>query len=94
MNKLLEILSNPNKRIPLETLIKCEKALEKMDFKPQSNANSVSMQATNTGQFKDNQINNPLLEAVNLTLQNPMGNHTLQRTFRPCLEALFGPDIK
>lgn len=33
MNKLLEILCNPNKRIPLETLLKCEIALEKMDFK-------------------------------------------------------------
>lgn len=33
MNKLLEILCNPNKRIPLDTLLKCEIALEKMDFK-------------------------------------------------------------
>lgn len=33
MNKLLEILCNPNQRIPLETLLKCEVALEKMDFK-------------------------------------------------------------
>lgn len=33
MNKLLEILCNPNKRIPLDTLLKCETALEKMDFK-------------------------------------------------------------
>lgn len=33
MNKLLEILCNPNRRIPLDTLLKCEVALEKMDFK-------------------------------------------------------------
>lgn len=36
MNKLLEILCNPNQRIPLETLIKCETALEKMDLKSYS----------------------------------------------------------
>ena len=33
MKKLLEILSNPSKRVPLETLIKCEIVLEKLDFK-------------------------------------------------------------
>lgn len=33
MNKLLEILCNPTQRIPLETLVKCEIALEKMDLK-------------------------------------------------------------
>lgn len=32
MSKLLEILSNPNQRVPLETLLKCEKALEKLDI--------------------------------------------------------------
>ena len=33
MKKLLEILANPNKRMPLETLLKCEVVLEKLDFK-------------------------------------------------------------
>jgi hypothetical protein len=33
MKKLLEILSNPSKRMPLETLLKCEVVLEKLDFK-------------------------------------------------------------
>uniref|UniRef100_A0A1L8DHB7 Mediator of RNA polymerase II transcription subunit 15 n=2 Tax=Nyssomyia neivai TaxID=330878 RepID=A0A1L8DHB7_9DIPT len=90
MNKLLEILCNPNQRIPLETLLKCEKALEKMDFKTNV-LGPVSAQGMST---KEHPINNPLLEAVSANLQNPIGNHTLQRTFRPCLDALFGPDIK
>jgi mediator of RNA polymerase II transcription subunit 15 len=77
MKKLLEILSNPATRIPLETLLKCEAALENQ-----------------LGTFREHQINNPLLEAVSANLQSPMGNHTLQRTFRPCMEALFGSDIK
>jgi hypothetical protein len=33
MKKLLEILSNPSKRMPLETLLKCEVVLEKLDLK-------------------------------------------------------------
>ncbi|GAB0095225.1 Mediator of RNA polymerase II transcription subunit 15 [Sergentomyia squamirostris] len=90
MNKLLEILCNPNQRIPLETLLKCEKALEKMDFK----TNVLGPVSAQGPPGKDHPINNPLLEAVSVNLQNSIGNHTLQRTFRPCLEALFGPDIK
>lgn len=33
MNKLLELLCNPSQRVPLETLLKCEVALERIDFK-------------------------------------------------------------
>lgn len=32
MKKLLEILSTPTQRMPLETLLKCEVALEKLDL--------------------------------------------------------------
>lgn len=91
MNKLLEILCNPNQRIPLETLMKCEIALEKMDLKSYSLVPSAS---AFSGGSKEHHMNNALLEAVGANLQSPIGNHTLQRTFRPCLEALFGPDIK
>ncbi|KAG8042664.1 hypothetical protein G9C98_005298 [Cotesia typhae] len=44
--------------------------------------------------MKEHHIFTPLLEAVRTNLQSPMANHTLQRTFGPCLEALFGPEIK
>ena len=33
MKIMLEILKNPNKRITMDTLLKCEAVLEKMDFK-------------------------------------------------------------
>lgn len=46
------------------------------------------------GSIRETSLNNPLVEAVSANLQSSLGNHTLQRTFRPCLEALFGPDIK
>lgn len=33
MKNLLEILSDPNRRCPMDTLEKCEQVLERMDFK-------------------------------------------------------------
>jgi mediator of RNA polymerase II transcription subunit 15 len=92
MKKLLEILANPNKRMPLETLLKCEVVLEKLDFK--RGEGTMVPQSNHLSTLKEPHIFNPLLEAVNNTLQSPVMNHTLQRTFGPCLEALFGPEIK
>lgn len=80
LKKLLEILSNPEARIPLETLVKCEIVL-----------------VNQFGALKDpapTSINNPLYDAIANNLQNPLANHTIQRTFKPSLEAWFGPDIK
>lgn len=36
----------------------------------------------------------PLIEALRANLPSPVINHTLQRTFGPCIEALFGSDIR
>lgn len=92
MKKLLEILSNPTQRMPLETLIKCEVVLEKLDFK--RGDGSVPPPATSHLTFKEHHVFTPLLEAVSNNLQSPVINHTLHRTFGPTLEALFGPEIK
>uniref|UniRef100_T1PCS5 Mediator of RNA polymerase II transcription subunit 15 n=1 Tax=Musca domestica TaxID=7370 RepID=T1PCS5_MUSDO len=80
MNKLLEILTNPSQRVPLETLLKCEKVLENTDI------NSYS-------DHSFGKSSNPLMDVINATLQSPLANHTLYRTFRPSLELLFGTDI-
>ena len=80
LKKLLEILSNPEARIPLETLVKCEIVLVNQ-FGTLKEAGPAS-------------INNPLYDAISNNLQNPLANHTIQRTFKPSMEAWFGPDIK
>ncbi|XP_075153265.1 mediator complex subunit 15 isoform X2 [Haematobia irritans] len=80
MNKLLEILTNPSQRVPLETLLKCEKVLENMGI------NSYSGQTFGKS-------SNPLMDVISATLQSPLANHTLYRTIRPSLELLFGTDI-
>ncbi|KAF5295040.1 hypothetical protein FQR65_LT10593 [Abscondita terminalis] len=91
MKKLLEILSNPSQRMPLETLMKCEVVLEKLDFKRGDGSVAPPAQSVT---FKEHHCFNPLLEAVNNNLQSSVINHTLQRTFGPTLEALFGPEIR
>lgn len=90
MKNLLDILSNPSKRMPLETLLKCEVVLEKLDFKRSEGLSSCLPVATPGKE----QIFNPLLEVVNNCLQSPIANHTLKRTFGSTLDALNGPEIK
>ncbi|KAF7266243.1 hypothetical protein GWI33_020428 [Rhynchophorus ferrugineus] len=92
MKKLLEILSNPQQRMPLDTLIKCEKVLEKIDFK--RGDGSVSTTTAPHLPFKEPHVFHSLLDAVGQNLQSPVINHTLHRTFGPTLDALFGPEFK
>lgn len=90
MKRLLEILTSPNHITNLDTLKKCEIALEKMDFKY-----SASTGPALPSNLKEYQFFTPLLEVVtNLLNQNSIPNHTLNKTFGPCVEALFGPEIK
>lgn len=89
ISKLLEILCNPNQRIPLETLLKCELALERMNLSSYMPVPSSFSYST-----RDGSVTNLLLDSVNTNLQSPVGNHTLQKTFRPPLDALFGADTK
>ncbi|KAL3290282.1 hypothetical protein HHI36_023628 [Cryptolaemus montrouzieri] len=90
MKKLLEILSNPQQRMPLETLLKCEVVLEKLDFKRSDGNVPVASGIV----FKESHIFSPLLEAISSNAQNSVINHTLHRTFGPTLDALFGPEVK
>lgn len=79
LKKLLEILSNPDTRIPLETLVKCEIVLENQ---------------FGTLKDPPASINNPLYDAIANNLQSPLAQHTLARSFNPSFEAWFGPNFK
>ena len=87
MKKLLEILQNPNQRMPLETLCKCEMVLEKLDFKRTDSSFIPTA-------FKDNHMFNGLLEVIHNNIQNANFNHSLQRTFGPTMNMLFGSEFK
>ncbi|XP_014205272.1 mediator of RNA polymerase II transcription subunit 15 [Copidosoma floridanum] len=90
VKKLLEILTNPSSVTKLDVLQKCEVVLEKMELKKYEATTGPQIPSS----LKEHYFLTPLLEVVNTILQNPVANHTLHRTFSPCVEALFGPEIK
>lgn len=78
-------------------LTKVRQPCFKNDF--QANLFKASKRKISFFQFYMNQSHDtlpiaPLLDATHATLQTPMANHTLQRTFGTPIEALFGPEIK
>lgn len=95
MKKLLEILSNPEKRMPLATLQKCEDVLKKMNF-PDVDTGPDGGDGGQSGSGSCSSSLNPLLEAV-LKIRNTHSasqlNHSLNRTFLPPLRAVVGQEI-
>ena len=88
MKKLMDILSNPSKRLAYDVLLRCESVLEHMirDGPPDSN----------NAEGQNSSIN-PILDSV-LKLKNQKAkanhlNHSLHRTFGPPLEAINGAEI-
>ncbi len=95
MKKLMDILSNPSKRLPLEVLLKCETVLEHMIRDPPPADSSPA-----PGIGSESSSVNPLLDAIiklkNPRIaggQNPMLNHSLHRTFGLPIESVCGTDI-
>merc|ERR1712037_733216 len=81
--------SNPEKRMPLATLQKCEDVLKKMNLPDIDVGPEGSNSALPPSSF------NPLLEAVlkSRSSQGPQLNHWLSRTFLPPLNAVVGQEI-
>jgi len=95
MKKLLDILSNPERRMPITTLQKCEDVLKRMAL------DTVESEGSSEGSgMKDpsNPSLNPIMEAV-LKIKgsgqnsNAQLNHSLSRTFLPPIQALVGSQI-
>ncbi|VDI58424.1 mediator of RNA polymerase II transcription subunit 15-like isoform X3 [Mytilus galloprovincialis] len=92
MKNLLEILTDPSKRLPMATLLKCEQVLEKLELHHSSTRTTPS--STTTVTTVSSHICAPLLEAVTAHIMSPMFNHSLHRTFGPAMTALYGAPIR
>lgn len=87
MKKLMDILSNPSKRMPMETLLKCEAVLARMNFDvdttPETSTTAPAV--------------NPLLEAIfnakKSCKDSVQLNSMLQQTFSAPLDAVYGSEI-
>lgn len=90
MKNLLDILSNPNKRLHMDTLLKCEQVLEKLELKSDPNAITSGGVQPHALQSKEYNICQPLYEAVIAHINLPTFYHTLQRTFGPSVNVLHG----
>ncbi|CAG5121542.1 unnamed protein product, partial [Candidula unifasciata] len=86
MKSLLDILSNPKKRVPMVVLEKCEQVLLKLV----SSSGTIS---TSSSSGPHGHMCQPLLDAVAHFSAAPLLNHSLYRTFGPALEAYMGPPI-
>nr|KAF6349066.1 hypothetical protein mMyoMyo1_011643 [Myotis myotis] len=89
MKSLLEILTDPSKRCPLETLQKYEIALENLE-----NDMAVPTPPPPPGPpTKQQSLCQPLLDAVLANIHSPFFNHSLRHTFMPAMTAIHGPPI-
>lgn len=96
MKNLLDSLTNPNKRLPIETLLKCEQVLEKMELQRDPNvANTTpAPPIVQLPQTKEYNLCQPLYEAILAHMNLPTFHHTLQRTFGPAVSALLGEPVR
>merc|ERR1719333_1638549 len=89
MKKLLDILSNPGRRMPISTLQKCEDVLKRMALEPDRDPNSQ-------GGKESTSSLNPLPESVIKIRQNNTTahlNHSLSSTFLPPCQSFLGSPI-
>jgi len=92
MKKLLHIMSNPDQRMPLPTLQKCEEVLKRM---LQQQVDSTDADQSDSG-LGSNADKNPLIESiikVSVASKGVNLNNSLANTFLPPMEALMGPEI-
>ncbi|CAL4069530.1 unnamed protein product, partial [Meganyctiphanes norvegica] len=87
MKKLFDMLQNPQRRMPLETLIKCETVLEKLEISREDGPVGPQVPPS-----MDSRIA-ALLEAVGNAVKTPCGAHSLNRTISPGLSVLLGPTL-
>lgn len=96
IKRLLDIISDPQsfgRGVTLETLLKCEQVLEKMDFKLKPAMHAVSeppahMQPMHQQSVTSSNVCQPLVDAILANIKKPHFQSTLSRTFSPAAAAL------
>jgi len=92
MTKLMDILSNPNKRLAYDVLLRCESVLKHMisDDPNESSSGLLHDSSSNINPLLDSviKLKNHRMAATSLSL-----NHTLCRTFSSSLDAINGPEM-
>ncbi|KAF2362377.1 Mediator of RNA polymerase II transcription subunit 15 [Trinorchestia longiramus] len=83
MKKLLDLLTNPTRRIPTETLEKCEKVLQKVLEKNDGESQAV---------HKESAVE-VLMDGVRAALKAPNSATIFHRTIAPAVEKLTGCSI-
>lgn len=84
MKQLYDMLQNPTRRMPIETLIKCEKVLERLEIPRDNEAEAPVPPSMET-------CTAALEEVLATVLKSPCAAHTLHRTLSPALSVLLGP---
>ena len=101
IKRLLDIISDPmsfGKGVNLETLLKCEQVLEKMDFRLKPSVMHVAsdqqhqqlhmQQHQIPASVPSSNICQPLMDAIYANIKKPHFQSTLARTFSPAAAAL------
>ncbi|KAG7177519.1 mediator of RNA polymerase II transcription subunit 15-like [Homarus americanus] len=84
MKQLHDMLQNPQRRMPMETLLKCEIVLEKLEINRDAETEAPVPPNMETC------IAN-VEESLTTVLKSPCAAHTLHRTVSPALSVLLGP---
>uniref|UniRef100_F6SWM7 Uncharacterized protein n=1 Tax=Ciona intestinalis TaxID=7719 RepID=F6SWM7_CIOIN len=86
MKTLRDTLMNPNKRLLMSTLDKCEKVLQKVT----TPLTPPPLQPPLLQPRPDQHMCQPILNVIASATKSPLLNHTLKRTFGPAMKTLCG----
>ncbi|KAL8611678.1 hypothetical protein ACOMHN_055677 [Nucella lapillus] len=90
MKNLLDILTDANKRVSMQTLLRCEQALNNWHCKNMEHASGVTASRESGGGM----LGQALYDTIAAHINSPTLNHTLHRTFGPAMAAFLGEGIR
>ncbi|XP_076452946.1 uncharacterized protein LOC143288402 isoform X2 [Babylonia areolata] len=89
MKNLLDILTDANKRVSMQTLLRCELALKNWSKNVENASGAAASRESGSGM-----LGQPLYDAIAAHISSPTLNHTLHRTFGSAMAAFLGEGIR